>query len=174
MGKIERSLRWSGWLMGLSFWMGGWRAELPILARGGDGEGEGAGKRSFPRVVLTDFGDVGKFVAAACELEDGAWEEEMGMIGDLVTVDEVVKLVEEVTASKKKIDVQMDGKEELERRVKSVEGIGATREEIVMKMVSQIEICMIEGKNVFESVVNRLCPHVKPGSVKEYLAKWWT
>lgn len=136
------------------------KAEVPV---GDDG-------KTFPEVTMTEIGDIGRFVAAACELEDGMWEEEMGMVGETIKVDEVTRMVEEVAGIPLKID-SVDRKE-LERRAESVQGIGTTTEEILIKMVSQITLCVIGGTAPVKPTVNRLCPQVRPQSVRQYLEKW--
>ena len=144
--------------------VGNMTAEVPIKADG-----------SAPRVTLTEIGDVGRFVAAACELEDGRWEENMSMVGETIGIDEVVQLVEEVRGEK--MQVTTVSKEELDRRAASIQGLGATREEVVCKMTSQFELAMVEeriGLSTLEPVVNKLCPQVKPVTVREYLQKCWS
>ncbi|KAF8907963.1 hypothetical protein CPB84DRAFT_1834754 [Gymnopilus junonius] len=49
-------------------------------------------------VTFTRWQDVGKFVAAAVELE--RWEKESSMAGDAMSYDEVIKIAEEVTGRK--------------------------------------------------------------------------
>ena len=138
-------------------------AELPVKTDG-----------SHPRMTMTEIGDVGRFVAAACELEDGRWEEDMSMVGDTIGVDEVVRLIEDVRG--RKMQWTTVGKEELDRRVASVEGIGSSRAEMVKKMNAQFELNALEervGLSILEPVVNRLCPQVKPISAEVYLEQCW-
>jgi NmrA-like family len=68
-------------------------AEVPVKENG-----------STPRMTLTKIGDIGRFVAAACELEDGKWEEDMGMVGETIAISDVVRLIEEVRG--RKMDVK--------------------------------------------------------------------
>jgi len=38
---------------------------------------------------MTELGDIGRFVAAALDLEEGKWEADMGMVGSTVDLEEV-------------------------------------------------------------------------------------
>jgi uncharacterized protein YbjT (DUF2867 family) len=138
-------------------------AEVPVR---GDG--------TTPKLTMTDIRDIGRFVAAACTLPDGKWENSMEMVGDTINIDEVTKLLEDVTG--KKMKRRAVDKAELQRRADNIEGIGNSRDEIVTKMISQINMAAMEeqvGMCVLDPTVNRLCPHVKPTSVKEFLTKCW-
>jgi hypothetical protein len=138
-------------------------AEVPVKANG-----------TTPKLTITDICDLGRFVAAACTLPDGRWESSMEMVGETINIDEVTKLIEDVTG--KEMKRQPVDKAELQRRADSIEGIGSSREEIVTKMISQINMAAIEdlvGMCVLSPTVNRLCPHVKPTSVREFLTKCW-
>ncbi|KAB2569170.1 hypothetical protein DBV05_g12156 [Lasiodiplodia theobromae] len=146
-------------------------AELPVVVEA-EGE-EGGGKRRFPRVTLTEIDDVGRFVAAACALTEGSWLEEMDMVGETVRVDEVVGLVKECLG----IELKVVGvtREELERRVSEVEGVGKTREEVLKKMIAQLSLVMLEEKEgwaIMKPTLNELCWHTKPLSVREYLTNY--
>lgn len=127
-----------------------------------------------PRITLTDIRDIGRFVAAACELPDGQWRRSMEMVGETIDADEVTRIIEE--ASGKKFKRKTVGREALESRISKIEGIGSSREEIVDKMVAQIELMMLEDKEcitIMRPVVNELCPDVKPTSVREFVAHCW-
>ena len=124
-----------------------------------------------PRVTLTDIRDIGRFVAAACELPDGQWRRSMEMVGETIDADDVTRIIEEVSG--KKFRRRTVDKETLQTRVSKVEGIGSNREEIVEKMISQIELMMLEdreGMTITRPVVNKLCPHVIPTSVRDFVA----
>jgi uncharacterized protein YbjT (DUF2867 family) len=126
------------------------------------------------RLSLCEINDVGRFVAAALDLEN--WENEMGMVGSTTTVEEIIwvaertgRLVKTETFTKahaqqriKKFD------EQLERRfsLKSLKG----------RMVAQMMECMCEdevGCAVIEPVLNRLCPLITPMAFDEYLTRVW-
>ncbi len=41
------------------------------------------------KLSMTELGDIGRFVAAALDLEEGKWEADMGMVGSTVDLEEV-------------------------------------------------------------------------------------
>ncbi|KAL6721262.1 hypothetical protein ACLMJK_000364 [Lecanora helva] len=136
-------------------------AELPVKDDG-----------TSPRFTTTEIGDVGKFVAAVCELELGKWEQEMMMVGETIEVDKATELLGK--AIRAPFEIRKVGRKELQSRDQSVEGIGKSREEIVLKLISQIELVMLdenEGAAILKPVINQLCPAVKPLNVTEYLDK---
>lgn len=127
-----------------------------------------------PKLTMTSLRDVGRFVAAACELPEGTWRESMQMVGETVAVDEVTRLFEEVTG--RKMEVTTVGREELRQRADTIEGFGSTREEIFKKMVSEINLLVLEEKVdmcVLKPMVNELCPNVRPISVREMIQMAW-
>ena len=95
-----------------------------------------------PRITLTDIRDIGRFVAAACELSEGRWQTSMEMAGDTIDADEVTRIIEEISGEQ--LRRHTVDRKTLQGRVASIEGIGSNREEIVEKMVSQIELAMLE------------------------------
>jgi hypothetical protein len=50
-----------------------------------------------PRITLTEVGNIGRFVAAACELPGRSWKENMSMVGETLTVAQVTQAIEGVT-----------------------------------------------------------------------------
>lgn len=129
---------------------------------------------SAPRITMTDLRDIGRFVAAACELPNGQWQRSMEMAGETIDADEVTKIISEVSGKNFKRNTV--DRETLQSRADNIEGIGSNREEIVVKMVSQIELMMLEdteGMTIMRPVVNKLCPNVRPTSVREFVTKCW-
>lgn len=129
---------------------------------------------SVPKITMMSIGDIGRFVAAACELLDGSRKESMEMVGGTMALDEVTEIIGEVTW--RSMEVSKVGKGELKRRADEIEGIGASREEIVRKMVSEIEVCLLERgeeMSVYVPAVHGLCLRVKPMSVQEMFERAW-
>ncbi|KAL9131685.1 MAG: hypothetical protein Q9217_000426 [Psora testacea] len=127
---------------------------------------------TYPKITLTEISDIGKLVAAACELPLGSWKPAMGMVGETIAVDEVVELLHAKIGGS--FDVTTVNRSDLLRRAASTKGLGSNRAEIVSKMVSQLVLVMLEDKEgmaILEPTVNRLCPQVKPCSVAEYLSR---
>lgn len=122
------------------------------------------------RLTLTSIPDIGRFVAAACELPDGSWKDDMDMVGQTLSMAEVNDMIEEISGlelKREKID-----RKELEKRISSVEGVGQTREEIMRKLWSQIELISIEDKEgygILKPIVNEMCPQVKPIKMRDFL-----
>lgn len=130
--------------------------------------------RSTPKLTMTDVKDIGRFVAAACELPDGKWESSMEIVGDTVSIDEVTEMIEAVTG--KNMKRKALDRAELKKCADAIEGFGGSRKEMMDKLVYQTNLLMLdekEGANILRPVVNRLCPSVKPTTVREYLAKAW-
>jgi len=67
------------------FYMKDRKAKIPLTKDG-----------KIPRMTLTEIGDVGRFVSAACNLPHGEWKENFGMVGSTVGMDELVRVIEEV------------------------------------------------------------------------------
>ena len=127
-----------------------------------------------PKIMLTDIRDIGRFVVAACMLPDGKWESSMEMVGETISIDEVTKLIEDLTG--RQLKRQPLDKNNFRLRADSIKGVGANRDDVMTKMISQIDVAMLEeqtGMCILHPTVNRLSPDVKPRSVREYLVRCW-
>jgi hypothetical protein len=128
-----------------------------------------------PLITLTDIWDVGKFVAATCELEEGKWVAEMEMVGETIKITDVTNLVEKYLGRKLHITrIQLD---ELARRAEAIEGVGRNPEELMQKMLAQMAMVYIDeevGGAIMEPIVNRMCPWVKATGVETYLRHRWS
>jgi hypothetical protein len=127
--------------------------------------GEGG---KIPRLTMTEMGDAGNFVAAACDLPQGQWREDFEMVGETLRMDEVVELIEKVRG--KKMDVTYRTMEQTR------EELGKTDD---LLKVFWLELDLVyatdrEGECVMRPVLNQLCPQVKPMRVEEYLKKFWS
>lgn len=71
---------------------------------------------SWPRITMTSMKGVGRFFVASLELPK--WEENMNMVGDTVTMGELLRHAETVTGRKFQVDVikQVD----LERKLRKI------------------------------------------------------
>jgi hypothetical protein len=127
------------------------------------------------RLSLCELNDVGRFVAAALNLE--TWEKEMGMVGSTTTVEEIVWVAERTgrlmkTETFTKANAQQRIRkfdQQLERRFT----LNAWKGRMVAQMVEFM--CEDEvGCAVIEPVLNRLCPHIKPMAFDEYLTRVWS
>lgn len=118
--------------------------------------GDGSNKMTFTRTQ-----DIGKFVAAALDLEK--WEEEMGMVGSTMSYNEVVGAIEKVT--KRKMLVKHNTEEELAKMIKEDEGA---------RFYNQVRLSIAQGEAPVEPTLNKLAPDVKPWTVEEYLERYWS
>lgn len=132
-------------------------AELPVKADG-----------QWPRVTLTSLRDVGKFVANSLSLP--RWEEEMTMVGETLTMGQLLADAEAVTG--KKFHVSTFNKESLQiRRAK----LGPNDfEEMMWIDIKLAYIRDLEDEVVLQPIVNKLCPTVKPESVRDFMMTNWT
>ncbi|KAF7125971.1 hypothetical protein CNMCM5793_002330 [Aspergillus hiratsukae] len=119
---------------------------------------------SSPRLTLTDIRDVGRFVAAALEMEEWGGRE-LGMAGDTVGFDELVRLCEKYTG--KKVEVRRVKMQQLEDRLKEIPD-----EDVLKRMDCQIAMVCARDGSVVPGVLNEVCK-VQPVKVEEFLHKYW-
>ena len=132
-----------------------WNFVINTNAGTADLPGDGNTKLTFTRLQ-----DVGKFVAAALDLDK--WEEEMGMVGDSMSYNEVVSAIEKVT--KRKMLVKRNSEEELKKLIEEVEGA---------RFYNQVRLSIAQGKVVVKPTLNKLAPDVKPWTVEKFLETYW-
>ena len=132
-----------------------WNFVINTGAGTADLPGDGSTKLTFTRLQ-----DVGKFVAAALDLD--RWEEEMGMGGSNMSYKDVVAAIEKVT--KRKMLVKENTEEELKKLIKEDEGA---------VFYNQIRLSIAQGKVQVEPTLNKLAPEVKPWTVEEFLDRYW-
>lgn len=131
-------------------------AELPVKDDGG-----------WPRITFTSLRDVGKFVAAALDLPE--WEEEMGMSGDTLTMGELLDCAEAVTGRKFKVTL-LKRQDLLERLANT------SYDDFMARLWLDFNLAYVRDRDdetVLRPTLNRLCPAVKPVSVREYMEKHW-
>lgn len=134
----------------------GW-AEIPLKSDG-----------SYPRLTMTEIGDVGRFVAAALDLEK--WESEMSIAGDVLGFGDVVRLAEQVTG--RTFRIKEVTKDEFK---KEVDGLAPADWVRNMECSYSMIFCDdVDGETALDPLLNRLCPQVKPITVREYLRKYWS
>lgn len=114
-------------------------------------------------VTFTRWQDVGKFVAAAVELEK--WEKDSSMAGDVTTYDEVVKIAEEVTG--RKFEVVKHSTEDLRKEAES-----KSQSHIVEKSFAEVNLVRALGLAYVESRLNKVVD-VKPMGVKKFINICW-
>ena len=132
-----------------------WNFVINTKAGTADLPGDGNTKLTFTRLQ-----DVGIFVAAALDLDK--WEEEMGMVGDTRSYNEVVGAIEKVT--KRKMLVKENSETELKKLIEEVEGA---------RFFNQVRLSIAQGKVQIEPTLNKLAPDVKPWTVEKFLETYW-
>ncbi|KAF3482882.1 isoflavone reductase family protein [Arthroderma uncinatum] len=136
----------------------GW-VDMPVV------EGDGA---SPALITMTNIRDIGRFVAAAIDLEQPWGKRELGMAGSTLRFDEMVPLIEKYTG--RKMEIRPFTKKQLqERAANASEGVAG----IIEHMECQLKTVCCEGGIPIEPTLNRLCPGVKPMTVEEFLRKYW-
>ncbi|GES61625.1 isoflavone reductase family protein [Aspergillus terreus] len=121
---------------------------------------------SFPTLTMTDIRDVGRFVVAALEMEEPWGGRELGMAGDVIGLGEVIELCERYVG--KKIEVRAFTQAQLDERLR-----GFDPSDILARLDCQYTMLCGRGGSVVKPVLNALCPHVHPTSVKDFLEKYW-
>ncbi|KAM0271396.1 hypothetical protein ACHAQH_009118 [Verticillium albo-atrum] len=130
-------------------------AELPVKEDG-----------TWPQISWTSARDVGRFVAASLDLPK--WEEEMTMAGETITMGELLASAESVAG--KKIAVTKLEKKDLEERLEK-------SEDFMERLWLEFYLAYIrdeEGEVVLPPTLNRLCPQVKPSTVRQYMEEHWS
>lgn len=133
-----------------------WNFVINTKAGTADLPGDGNSKLTFTRLQ-----DVGKFVAAALDLD--RWEDEMGMVGSTMSYNEVIDAIEKVT--KRKMLVKNNSEEELKKLIKEDKGA---------VFYNQVRLSIAQGKMPVEPTLNKLAPEVRPWTVEEFLEKYWS
>ncbi|KAF2800523.1 hypothetical protein K505DRAFT_320410 [Melanomma pulvis-pyrius CBS 109.77] len=122
---------------------------------------------SWPRITMTTIGDTARFVVASLELPK--WKEEMTMVGETLTMGELLAHAEAVTGSKLQVDLVKIA--ELQKRLDEL-----AEDDFLPRIWTEFKIANtwdLEDVGVLRPVVNQLCPAVKPIGVREYMEKFW-
>lgn len=120
---------------------------------------------TIPRITMTEIGDIGCFVAAACSLPK--WERSFGMVGETLRMDQVVRLIEEVR--ERKMDVEFRTQEQI-RKEKERE---TNPDRVFWLELEEMYSRDREDEAVIRPTLNRLCPNIKPMGIDDYLRKYW-
>lgn len=133
-----------------------WTFVINMKAGTADLPGDGNSKVTFTRTQ-----DIGKFVAAALDLEK--WEDEMGMVGSTMSYNEVVTAIEKVT--RRKMLRKETPEEELKKMIREDEGA---------KFYNQVRLSIAQVGAPVEPTLNKLAPEIKPWTVEQYLERYWS
>ncbi|KAF2015095.1 NAD(P)-binding protein [Aaosphaeria arxii CBS 175.79] len=133
------------------------KAEIPLTKEG-----------EVPRITMTELRDVGRFVAAACLLPDGFWQEDFSMVGETLRMDEIVKVIEKVKGGKVEV---------MYRKYDELAALTKREENPWRKFWYELEGAIArdtKGEAFVDPILNGLFPDIKPVSIEEYLTKYWT
>ncbi|KAJ4479950.1 hypothetical protein J3R30DRAFT_3288467 [Lentinula aciculospora] len=116
------------------------------------------------QIVYTRVEDVGKFVAAATQLE--TWEEYNEMAGEVLTMNKVLRLCEDVCGTKFKVNYTS--------RENLVANLDPSPEKIMMNFFVEFLIAIVDGDCDVKRPINlNKLVDVKPVGVRQYLEQWW-
>ena len=114
-------------------------------------------------ICLTRGEDVGRFVAAALDLDK--WEEELGMIGSRTTWNELIKLGEQVRG--KKFNVKRTSVDE------ALKARNPNPPHPMTNFMSDVFRAVCLGEFDFEPTLNQKCPQITPTTIQEFINQWW-
>jgi hypothetical protein len=120
----------------------------------------GTGDEPF---CVTRGEDIGKFVAAALDLEK--WDERLGMVGSRTTWNELIKLGEQVRG--KKFNVK---RSTVEQTLSECDPKPANR---IVNFMREAFVAFCQGEFDIETTLNQKFPEIKPITVEEFVTKWW-
>ncbi|CAF1446444.1 unnamed protein product [Adineta ricciae] len=120
----------------------------------------GSGDEPF---CLTRADDVGKFVAAALELDK--WNENSGIVGSRTTWNEIIKLGEKIRGTK--FHVQYTCADEAARLIDTM------TDNVLEKLIQQVYLGIVRGEFDFEATLNNICPEIKPTTIEQFLMESW-
>lgn len=94
----------------------------------------------------------------------------MSIAGDTITMGELLGIAEEVTG--KRFEVQKLTSGDLEKQLSELKPDQFME---ALWLEFKLMYCRdVEGEGILTPIVNRLCPEVKPLSVKEYVERCWS
>lgn len=128
--------------------------EIPLLADG-----------RYPSLTMTDLRDIGRFVKAAVEMEEPWGGRELGMVGDVVSFEELVRLCERYTG--KRVQRREVTETELRKRLEETPA-----EEVLKRMETQILLAGCRDGYRVAPTLNGLCD-VQPRTIEQFLARYW-
>jgi uncharacterized protein YbjT (DUF2867 family) len=112
---------------------------------------------------LTRGEDVGRFVAAALDLEK--WDEKLGMVGSRTTWNELIKLGEQVRG--KKFHVKRQTVEE------AMEGRHPNPPNRIINFLAEAFTAICQGEFDIEPNLNEKFPQITPMAINEFIQQWW-
>lgn len=122
----------------------------------------------YPMLTMTLISDVGRFVGAVL---DAGWKHNMTIAGETICVDKVSRLVE--AAIGRKLDTTTLTAEQLREERANLK----MPEQSIKGLWVDLKLLILREKEdeiVLHGSVNKLCPHIKPTRLEEYLKQSWS
>lgn len=120
---------------------------------------------TYPRITMTDLRDIGRFIAAAVEMEEPWSGRTLGMAGDTVGMGELVGLCERYVGP----DLEVREVTEVQLRERLDE---LSVEDVLGRMECQIALVGCRDGLVVPPRMNELCS-VQPTTIREFLERHW-
>lgn len=124
--------------------------------------------RHLPTLTFTNIRDVGRFIAAAIDLEEPWGKRELGMVGTAIRLDEMIPLCEKYTG--RKMEIRPLTIKAIDEQLSKVP---QTLDEFIEHINNQYKKLAFEEGCVVTPRLNQLCPGVQPMSIEQYLEKYW-
>lgn len=122
---------------------------------------------TWPRITMTSLRDIGRFFVASLALP--VWEEDMSMVGETLTMGELLAHAEAVTG--KKFNVDVVSRADLEKSMRLL-----APDDFMGKLWAEFKLAYIrdlEDEVVLKPVLNGLCPEIEPMGVRRYMEMFW-
>lgn len=127
--------------------------EVPVLGDGG-----------YPLISMTDLRDIGRFMVAAVEMEEPWGGRELGMVGETVSMPELVRLCKEFVGE---VEVRGVTEGQLLDRLRDT-----PEEEYLKRMETEISLVGCRDGFVVKPTLNGLCD-VQPITIRGFMERYW-
>jgi uncharacterized protein YbjT (DUF2867 family) len=114
-------------------------------------------------LTLTRGEDVGRFIAAALELDK--WDEELEMAGSQTTLNELVKLGEQVRG--KKFNVKRTSVDE------ALKTIDPNPAHPMTNFLTEVFLSVCNGEFDIKPTLNQKFPEIVPTNINDFIQQWW-
>lgn len=127
--------------------------EVPVLGDGG-----------YPLITMTDLRDIGRFMIAAVEMEEPWGGRELGMVGETMSMPELVRLCKEFV---REVEVREVTEGQLLDRLRDT-----PEEEYLKRMETEISLVGCRDGFAVEPTMNALCD-VQPMTIRGFMERYW-
>ena len=120
-------------------------------------------------MTLTDVGDVGYFIAAACLLPAGSYYEHFRMAGETLSITESVRKIESIRGGN--MDVLYQSIENI-KDDEAREGVPYPNQ--FWLQTERLTARNKTGEGLVPPIINELCPSLGALSVEQYSIRFWS